>query len=242
MTATFVPAISGFVAPTAAASPRSEALGIWARWNRGVSVHTTSARAADLASFGTFAWRCSKPEAVIRRVLQLARETPRTLRELAVRWIEHGRDRELAIATLQRRWQSLHALERVLVAHDHTARVRFGPFPRLVARRVSLRDAHALIASLVARGRPRDAVLVALFVELGMTPPQVRALLVRDAMALALRPEIRAALELACAGARPQDAALRGPQGRALSLRTIYTTCEGLGTTVTALRRLVSEG
>lgn len=99
-----------------------------------------------------------------------------------------------------------------------------------------------LIRDLLRRGRPRDAAIVGLLGEVGLTDEQVLALRVRDVGALVTSADLRAALALAVVGGRPQDAAIRARRRRSLSIAALYQILAHEGVSVAALRRAAATG
>jgi integrase len=179
--------------------------------------------------------------AVIRRVLEAARDDPQSLRALALAWIESERERGMSAQTLSLRWRTLSALlgaiKRRAAESGERIAVDLGPRPRAPQRPLVDGDVAALVRELAADGRHRDAVIVGLLGELGLRDHEVLALRVRDVATLPASPPLAAALARVTRDARPQRAVLCGRPPRELSSASLYGIVEHLGTTVAALRR-----
>lgn len=190
-----------------------------------------------MSSFGAHAWRSPTEITAIRRVLDTIEENPDALRPLALAWHEQEQARGLAPATLSQRWAILSALLTAIAKHTHKPAASIGPRPRTSRRSLDGDGVAELIRDLLQRGRPRDAAIVGLLGEVGLTDEQTLALCVRDVAALVTSADLRNALALASVGGRPQDAAIRARRRRSLSIAALYQILAHEGVSVAALRR-----
>lgn len=101
-----------------------------------------------------------------------------------------------------------------------------------------------LVAELVADGRDRDAVIVGMLGELGMTDRAALAVRVRDAIdprptspTFGASHTLAAAIDRVASTGAPGDPLLRGRRARGLSRAALYETLEHLGVSVAALQQ-----
>lgn len=146
----------------------------------------------------------------------------------------------MAPATLSQRWAILSALLGAVAKCFKKPAASLGPRPRTPRRSVDGDGVAELMRELLQDGRPRDAAIVGLLGEVGLTDEQVLTLRVREIDTLVTSADLRRALSLAAVGGRPQDAAIRARRRRDLSIAALYQIIGHEGTSVAALRRAAS--
>lgn len=189
---------------------------LWGAWNRGVSASTVAARGDDLRLFGRFSWRCSGRASVSRtvtRILADLRDGGEGIAALARAWDDAQRSDGVSLASRRRRRSTLRSVIAFAVAHRKIFRVPIcEPVDRLRADPKPRGPIHERVESEIvtalARGQTRDAAIVALAWESGLSLARIAALQVRDLGAPVLADlSLRCAAALAeIAGARPRDA------------------------------------
>ena len=194
---------------------------------------TVSVRTNDLAQFGAFTWGFRGEIAVVRRAIELARSGSPALRDAAVAFAEHERDRGVSRETLTRRWRTLAALARAI----STLWPKRPPLAIGSPPETDTRARVPLLASLVARGAWRDAVIVGLVAETSLSCEQIVSLRVHELAHFGGSDDLsRARAELA-RGRHSRSWALLGRGGNKLDRKSVDRVCERHGSSVAALRR-----
>lgn len=178
--------------------------------------------------FGEHSWRVRSEIGAIRRVIDVLARGSEALRELAIAWSDEQLARGVSTWSVARRWSTLSSL--VAAIERHTARARgcapaqLGTLPRAAVLELDARGVAAIVARAAADAKPRDAAILALLGEHGITDAHVVALRVVDALRIAstLSTPGAAALRSVCEGRPALGFVFDGRRrGRALSPRGV---------------------
>lgn len=157
---------------------------LFSSWNARVSASTVAVRCSDLRLFGSFSWQIRMPQTIAARVLADLRDGGSRFASLADAWDDEQIDAGISFESRKRRRGTLRSFAAWCIANGGAPKGSgLGPLARERSHdaRTTIADrAEQAIATALDRRQDRDAVIVMLAWECGLTPGAIRDLRISD--------------------------------------------------------------